>query len=94
MLPPHLHSVLDQLRRAFPHGVPAPDYDALLVVLGDDMSEGTLADVVSELVGRPPVVVENDAAGIGSQRPPPDRADVERVRRTLVDNGWARGEES
>jgi hypothetical protein len=43
-----LREVLEQLRRAYPRGVPADDYMALLAVLGEDMSEENVALVVAD----------------------------------------------
>jgi hypothetical protein len=82
-----LRDVLEQLRRAYPLGVPEDDYMALLAVLSEDMSEENVAIVVTELVDGEFVVVANDAAASQSVRPPsPVRKD--QVRSALESAGW------
>src|SRR5258708_13789177 len=65
-----LREVLEQLRRAYPGGVPKDDYMALLAVLADHMSEENVAIVVAELIDGEIVVVANDAAAAESVRGP------------------------
>ena len=55
-----LRELVEQLRHAYPLGVPEDDYMALLAVLRDDMSERNLAIVVAELDRR--------RSGSGGQR--------------------------
>jgi len=75
------------LRRAYPQGVPADDYMALLAVLGEDMSEENIAIVVAELVDGETIVVANDTASAQSVRVPGATARA-RVRRVLYFAGW------
>lgn len=82
-----LRPVLEQLRRAYPRGVPEDDYMALLAVLGADMSERNLAIVVAELMDREEAVVANDAAAAQSWRVPVP-ADRARLRSELESAGW------
>jgi hypothetical protein len=83
-----LRPVLALLQRAYPGGVPRQDYWALLVVLGDLMSERNLAAVVAEFIDGETVVVANDAAAADSIRRPA-RHDVTRVRAVLDAHGLA-----
>ena len=82
-----LREVLEQLRRAYPQGVPAGDYMALLAVLSEDMGEENIAVVVAELIDGETVVVANDAAAAQSVRPPGAAART-RVRVVLESAGW------
>jgi uncharacterized protein DUF3349 len=82
-----LREVLEQLRRAFPHGLPVDDYMPLLAVLSEDMSEENVAIVVAELIDGETVVVANDAAAAQSIRVPGEAANS-RVRSALESVGW------
>ena len=82
-----LREVLEQLRRAYPGGVPEDDYMALLAVLADDMSEENVAIVVAELIDGEIVVVANDAAAAKSVRVPAPAVRA-RVRSALESAGW------
>jgi hypothetical protein len=82
-----LRDVLEQLRCAYPVGVPEDDYMALLAVLSEDMSEENVAIVVAELVDGEIVVVANDAAAGQSDRIPP-LARRAYVRSVLESVGW------
>jgi Protein of unknown function (DUF3349) len=81
-----LREVLEQLRRAYPGGVPKDDYMALLAVLADDMSEENVAIVVAELIDGEIVAVANDAAATESVRVPAPAARA-RVRSVLESAG-------
>jgi hypothetical protein len=95
MLPPHLRSVLETLRKAYPDGVPGEDYLPLLVALWPDFSDRNLAAVVAELLDGEPAIVSHDAtAAIGVQRRPSPQ-DVNRVRGLLAAAGYeSDGEQS
>jgi hypothetical protein len=82
-----LWGILDQLRRAYPRGVPQDDYMALLAVLGDDMSEENVAIVVAEVIDGEIAVVANDAAAALSVRAP-GPAGKARVEALLESAGW------
>ena len=83
-----LRPVLALLQRAYPDGVPKKDYPALLVVLGDLLSDRNLAQVVAEFTDDETVVVANDAAAAHSVAPPA-KQDVTRVRAALEAHGLA-----
>ena len=83
-----LRLVLAVLRQTYPDGVPRQDYPAMLVVLGDLLCEGNLAQVVAEFTDDETVVVANDAAAAHSVSPPA-RHDVARVRAALEAHGLA-----
>jgi hypothetical protein len=83
-----LRPVLALLQRAYPEGLPQPDYLPLLVVLGDLMCDRNLALVVAEFIDGEPVVVDNDAAAAQGYRKPA-RHDVTRVRAALNAHGLA-----
>lgn len=82
-----LRKMLEQLRRAYPRGVPEDDYMPLLAVLADDMSEENVAAVVAELIDGETAVVANDAAAAQSVRAPGSVARA-RVRSVLESAGW------
>ena len=71
--------VLAVLRRTYLDGVPQQDYPAVLVVLGDLLSEENLAQVTAEFTGDETVVVANGAAAARSVSPPAQH-DVARGR--------------
>jgi hypothetical protein len=74
-----LRPFVNFLQRAYPMGIPPPDYAAVLVVLSDHLSERTLGQIFWAYAGTEAVVAQNDAAralSIG----PPTRAEKERVR--------------
>ena len=85
-LPEHLRPSVEMLRRAFPQGLPEPDYRPLLAALYEDFSDRNLAAVVAAFTGGDPLRVGNDAAGLGGERPAP--GDVTRVREALLRAGW------
>jgi hypothetical protein len=86
-VPPYLDEAFELLRRAYPSGVPAADYESLLLVAAEELSEGNLGIVIAELTGGDPVVVVNDAAATHSVRRPGE-VDLQRVRTHLAANGW------
>lgn len=88
MVADELRDVFEQVHVAYPRGVPADEYDALLVVLGTDMSDRGLAELLAEVLGKDPVDVAHDAASLGSLRPVPPRELRDRVYRRLRDAGW------
>jgi hypothetical protein len=49
-LPPIIQSIVDWLRRGYPHGVPQQDYVPLLAILGRHLSPEEAADVVGALL--------------------------------------------
>jgi Protein of unknown function (DUF3349) len=79
--------LVEQLRHAYPRGVPEDGYMALLTVLRDDMSERNLAIVVAKLIGGEVAVVANDAAAAQSVRKPSPAAGA-RVKSALESAGW------
>jgi hypothetical protein len=80
--------VLTLLQRTYPDGLPRQDYLAVLVVLGELLSDENLARVVAEFTDDETVVVANDAAAAHSvRRPAAD--DVQRVRAALEAHGLA-----
>lgn len=75
------------LTTAYPAGVPKEDYDALISVLADHMSEGGLGDVF-ELCGYAhPAVAANDYARVLSRNPPSIDA-RKRVANILLSAGF------
>ena len=89
-VPPYLNEAFELLSRAYPSGVPAADYESLLLLAAEELSEGNLGIVIAELTGGDPVVVMNDAAAAQSVRRP-SQMDVARVRAHLAANGWPQG---
>jgi uncharacterized protein (TIGR02246 family) len=84
-LPGHLRADVESLHRAWPAGLPETDYRPLLAALEDHYSEENLAAVVGAFLGRDPIRVANDAAGLAADPPAP--GDVQRVRDGLLLGG-------
>jgi hypothetical protein len=89
-LPGHLRADVEALRRAWPAGLPESYYRPLLATLEDHYCEENLAAVVGAFLGRDPIRVANDAAGLGEGRLEP--GDVARVRDGLLAAGWRPGD--
>ena len=85
-LPDHLRDVVEDLRRAYPDGVPDEDYLPLLAVLATDFSEEGLSMAVAHLTGRHPIDIVNDAAAAQSIRKP-SASHAARVRDHLIRSG-------
>ena len=85
--PDHLRDVVEDLRRAYPDGVPDEDYLPLLAVLATDFSEEGLSMAVAHLTGRHPIDIVNDAAAAQSIRKP-SASHAARVREHLIRSGY------
>ena len=66
MIPPHLDSTWQLLKRAFPNGISEEDYLAVLDQLYPHMADENLQNVVALFTGRDPGVVLNDIFRVGS----------------------------
>jgi Protein of unknown function (DUF3349) len=86
-LPEVLQEVVAILAQAFPEGVPADEYGALLIVLSEGLGEENLGKVVAAFTGTDEYIVINDAAAVASRRRPKP-AVVDEVRRRLESFGW------
>ncbi|MFF4903459.1 DUF3349 domain-containing protein [Streptomyces sp. NPDC001260] len=86
---PYLADVVAQLRAVFPEGVREGDgdYDPLLVILWDVLSERNLGVVVEAAFGHERHVVRNRMAAALSVRKP-SAQQVERLRQRMVERGW------
>ena len=81
-VPSHLASTAAMLRETFPAGLSKEDYQPLIVVLSEEMSQRNLAEVLSAVFGLNYHRILNDNGRAV------DAADVERVRRKLVPFGY------
>ena len=78
MIPDHLQSTWDLLKRAYPSGIPTSDYLAVLAVLYPHMSDRNLAQVAATFTGKTLGIVTNDvyAVGAGGRVTPESVAEV------------------
>ncbi|BAY40396.1 hypothetical protein NIES2111_47790 [Nostoc sp. NIES-2111] len=65
-IPPHLQSTYKLIQCAFPNGIEAEDYEPLLALLSEEMSDRNLAEVIAYYVGKEYSVVLNDVYRIQS----------------------------
>jgi hypothetical protein len=85
---PHLASTYQLIQSAFPQGIDDESYAALLALLGEEMSDRTLAQVVADCTGKEYAVVLNDIYGVANQTvPSPVLSEVkQRLQRHGYDN--------
>ena len=76
------------LLRAYPRGLPDEDYEALISLLYEHMSDRNLAQVISHLFSKEYIVVWNDVGRIQSGTKTSKDASA-RVLQTLTDAGYA-----
>jgi hypothetical protein len=69
-IPSHLVSTYQLLQCAFPQGIEPQEYFPLLSILYEQMSDRTLAQVISELTGKEYSIVLNDIYRVGSSTLP------------------------
>jgi Protein of unknown function (DUF3349) len=82
---PHLRSTVEMLGRAYPEGIPERDYMCVVAILGEFMSERSLAEVVSRCSAHDRFEVGNDWASLSRQRP--IEVELNRVRDLLLRAG-------
>ena len=85
VVPDHLRSTVDLLRRAYPGDIPERDYLCVVAILGEFMSERALGEVISHCSAHHRLEVGNDWASLSRNRPM--ESEIERVRRVLVGVG-------
>ena len=68
MLPSHLSSTLELLKRTFPSGLSEPEYLPLLAILYPHLADGNLATVVAEFTGKDKGIVLNDVYAAGAAK--------------------------
>jgi hypothetical protein len=83
---PHLASTYQLIQSAFPQGIDDASYTALLALLGEEMSDRTLAQVVADCTGKEYAVVLNDIYGVANQSLP-DTA-LAKVKHHLQRHGY------
>jgi hypothetical protein len=83
---PHLASTYQLIQSAFPQGIDDESYAALLALLGEEMSDRTLAQVVADCTGKEYAVVLNDIYGVANQTVP--SMALAEVRQRLRLNGY------
>lgn len=96
-LPPWLHSTQRLIESAFPDGVPENAYYPLLDLLGVNMSQRGLAEVMAYSTGQEYPRVYNDVLGVQSPYEPKKftPAEWEEVKRKLTScgyDGWLKEE--
>jgi hypothetical protein len=92
--PPWLLTTYEMLRSAFPQGVPDGTYWPLLALLGQNMAQRALADVLALYTGKEYATVYNDVLRVQSATP--DGAEMDKMERILAPHGyqdWLREEE-
>ncbi len=67
---PDLASTYQLIQSAFPQGIDDQSYAALLALLGEEMSDRTLAQVVADCTGKEYAVVLNDIYSVANQTVP------------------------
>jgi Protein of unknown function (DUF3349) len=78
--------MVELLRRAYPDGIPEPEYAPVLVVLGEHMSERNIGQLLWAYSGTEPVVAQNDLAGaLSTSRPTPQAVAGARARLMAAD---------
>lgn len=90
-LPAPLQSVIDFVRKGYPHGVPEHDYLPLFALLRRRLSEEEVGQVAEALAADPAAAANPAAIGQAIERlisEPPSETDVERVRARLAEVGW------
>ncbi|BCL35606.1 DUF3349 domain-containing protein [Nostoc sp. MS1] len=65
-IPPHLQSTYKLIQCAFPNGIEAQDYEPLLALLGEEMSDRNLTEVIACYLGKEYSVVLNDVYRVQS----------------------------
>jgi hypothetical protein len=65
-IPAHLVSTYQLLQCAFPQGIEAQEYFPLLSILHEEMSDRSLAQVMSEFTGKEYPAVLNDVYRVGA----------------------------
>ncbi|MBE9008966.1 DUF3349 domain-containing protein [Pseudanabaenaceae cyanobacterium LEGE 13415] len=85
-IPAYLASTYQLLQSAFPQGIENQDYLPLLVLLHDQMSDRSLAQVIAEFVGRDYPAVLNDVYGINAASVA--RESLENVKQKLIRGGY------
>lgn len=88
-LPPLIQTVVDWLRRGYPHGVPKQDYVPLMALLGRHLSPAEAADVVAALLVSNPHKLTPSADAVRAAietvtASPALASDVERINQHLA----------
>lgn len=68
-IPAHLVSTYQLLQCAFPQGIEEQEYFPLLLILYEEMSDRSLAQVIAEFTGREYHAVLNDVYRVGAAAP-------------------------
>ncbi|MBE9207238.1 DUF3349 domain-containing protein [Nostoc sp. LEGE 06077] len=65
-IPPHLQSTYQLIKCAFPDGIEAENYEPLLAILSEEMSDRNVAEVIAYYVGKDYSVILNDVYRVQS----------------------------
>jgi hypothetical protein len=86
-IPPHLQSTYKLIQCAFSHGIEAENYDALLALLSEEMSDRNVAEVIAYYTGKEYSVVLNDVYRVQSTDIPKAEA-IANLKTRLLSCGY------
>lgn len=86
-IPPHLQSTYKLIQCAFPNGIEAEDYEPLLALLSEEISDRNLAAVISYYVDKEYSVVLNDVYRVQSIDIPKTEA-IDNLKKHLFSCGY------
>jgi hypothetical protein len=90
-VPEHLRSTVALLQAAYPDGLSGDDYEAVLRILGEHMSQRALAKAVGHYRGQHYALILHDVFGSQSPPdvvPPPPGEVFDRVKQRLASAGF------
>lgn len=83
----HLQSTYELIQCAFPKGIKSEDYEPLLALLSEEMSDRNLAEIIAYYVGKEYSVVLNDVYRVQSIDIPKAEA-IENLKNHLFSCGY------
>jgi hypothetical protein len=86
-LPEHLRTTCEMLQDAFPQGIAPNAYLPLLALLGEELSDRNLADVIARAFGMDSALALNDIYRARSTDAPSEEV-VENLKRVLLLHGY------
>ncbi|UKO99639.1 DUF3349 domain-containing protein [Nostoc sp. UHCC 0870] len=86
-IPPHLQSTYKLIQCAFSDGIEAENYDLLLALLSEEMSDRNLAEVIAYYVGKDYRIVLNDVYRVQSIAVPKGEA-INNLKKVLLSCGY------
>ncbi|MBD2450134.1 DUF3349 domain-containing protein [Nostoc sp. FACHB-152] len=86
-IPPHLQSTYRLIQCAFPNGIEEENYEVLLALLSEEMSDRNVAEVIAYYIGKDYSVVLNDVYRVQSVDIP-KAEDITKLKQLLVNCGY------